>query len=39
MFLGFIGNKVGGGIFDTKIPREVKVGFEEGVKAEICAKA
>jgi hypothetical protein len=28
-----------GGIFNMKIPREVKVGFEEGVKAEICAKA
>jgi hypothetical protein len=26
-------------MFDTKCPREVKVGFEEGVKAEISAKA
>jgi hypothetical protein len=26
-------------IFDTKCPRELKVGFEEGVKAEISTKA
>jgi hypothetical protein len=37
--LGFHWEQGQGKIFDTKCPREVKVGFEEGVKAKISAKA
>jgi hypothetical protein len=37
--LGFHWEQGQGRIFDTKCPREVEVGCEEGVKAEISAKA